>query len=65
VMGKGLSADDPSGFVWEVVALAVRAGLVAGLAIGGALLSPITRQRGDGDESPRSRRSAVPVAARM
>ena len=38
VVGKGLSADDPSGFVWDVVALAIRAGFVAGLAIGGALL---------------------------
>ncbi len=38
VIGKGLRADDPRDFVWEVVALALRAGFVAGIAIGGALL---------------------------
>ena len=37
-LGKGLASDDPHQFMAEVVLLAIRAGFVAGLAIGGALL---------------------------
>ena len=37
-LGKGLASDDPHEFIVNVVLLAIRAGFVAGLAIGGALL---------------------------
>jgi hypothetical protein len=37
-LGKGLASDDSHKFMADVVLLAIRAGFVAGLAIGGALL---------------------------
>lgn len=37
-LGKGLASDDPHEFMVNVVLFAIRAGFVAGLAIGGAFL---------------------------